>query len=257
MMEKIFKDYASYYDLINSDKDYASEIEFREKILKMFATRVKSILELGCGTGSHLIRLANRGYKVLGVDISAEMVQVGRAKLHKAGVAKENADILIGDIRNIDLKREFDVVQCSFHVMSYMTTHQDLVDLFSSAQRHLKIGGCFIFDFWFSSAVKHIGASSRSKTIMNDEISVTRVAVPTRSIYPNCIDVNYTFKIVKFKESSTTLFKETHTMRHFEVSEISSLCGNTFESVATFGDNTFEPPTKDTWTVVAVLRKTR
>ena len=114
MIEKIFGNYAEYYDLLNSDKDYSWETKYHEQIFASFPIKIRSILELGSGTGSHVVNLYEVGYKVLGVDISEDMVRLGKAKLHNAGIDEVDANIIVGDIRSIDLSKTFDLVLSSF-----------------------------------------------------------------------------------------------------------------------------------------------
>src|SRR5260370_19420094 len=70
-------DYANAYDVLYQDKDYASECDLIERVFAEYAAgrRVKGVLDLGCGTGGHAVPLAERGYEVVGVDRSAEMLR--------------------------------------------------------------------------------------------------------------------------------------------------------------------------------------
>jgi predicted TPR repeat methyltransferase len=67
--------YAEIYDWLYSDKDYAGECDLLEELFRRCSGReIQSILDLGCGTGGHAFPLADRGYQVLGVDRSADMI---------------------------------------------------------------------------------------------------------------------------------------------------------------------------------------
>jgi len=58
---KVFENYARYYDLLYHDKDYNAEAKFVHQLLQIHAPETRSILELGCGTGSHAVLLAELG----------------------------------------------------------------------------------------------------------------------------------------------------------------------------------------------------
>jgi len=251
----IFGTYADYYDLLNSDKDYASETKYYERIFSTFPNSIKSILEFGSGTGSHAIHLSKSGYKVTGVDLSNSMVRLANSKLQQAGVNKADATIIVDDIRTMNLTKTFDVVLSSFHVMSYLITNQDLIKAFSTAQRHLEVGGYFVFDFWYSPGVKNIGASSRTKTCSNGRISITRTTEPVVIDKLNSVEVKYTFEVTDLHDATVISFEEIHKMRHLDISEISELSGDVFEIVNMFGDNTLEVPTQDTWSALVVLKR--
>jgi len=78
---KIFQKYANYYDILYQDKDYKKECDFLEKIFEKYSKkRINSILDLGCGTGSHSLILAKRDYEVSGVDLSSQMINRARNK---------------------------------------------------------------------------------------------------------------------------------------------------------------------------------
>lgn len=80
------KEYANVYDYLYQDKDYEKECDFVEEIFKKRGKRVKTILDLGCGTGGHAIVFAKHGYKVTGIDRSEEMLKTARRKARKAGL---------------------------------------------------------------------------------------------------------------------------------------------------------------------------
>jgi ubiquinone/menaquinone biosynthesis C-methylase UbiE len=58
----IFETYPNCYDLVHSNKDYGSESTFVHNILQRHAPGATSILDFGCGTGSHALRFAEMGY---------------------------------------------------------------------------------------------------------------------------------------------------------------------------------------------------
>ena len=103
--------YANQYDLLYGDKDYQAECDLLEKVFQRYAKdSIKTILDLGCGTGSHAIPLTNRGYKVVGVDRSADMLSHAREKTKSAFPTQtSNVPTFIeGDVCNIDIGQQFD-----------------------------------------------------------------------------------------------------------------------------------------------------
>src|SRR5690349_5525981 len=116
----VFNKYAKYYDLFYREKDYAVEVDYIIKAGKF--SPPMSILDLGCGTGGHVLPLAERGFHVTGVDLAEEMI--GQAK-QKALESKIVADFFRGDIRSLDLGKKFDAVISMFAVMGYQTENDD------------------------------------------------------------------------------------------------------------------------------------
>src|SRR5260370_4506414 len=101
--------YADYYDRMYPDKDYASEVAYVERLIRENgATEKISILDLGCGTGRHVVELASRGYSVHGIDLSPSMVKFAEAR--KSGLSDEIAkrvNFSVGDLRKIRLDTQF------------------------------------------------------------------------------------------------------------------------------------------------------
>src|SRR5207302_9183638 len=96
------RDYASVYDELYQDKDYEAETDLIEHVFGLYAQgKVRRVLDLGCGTGGHAVPLAQRGYDVVGVDRSPDMLQ--RAKQRGSSARFE-----LGEISNLDLGERFD-----------------------------------------------------------------------------------------------------------------------------------------------------
>ena len=76
--------YAQQYDLLYKDKNYDAEVALLERLFQAHALEGNSVLDLGCGTGQHAIRLAKRGFDVTGVDRSPEMLRIARVKAEQS-----------------------------------------------------------------------------------------------------------------------------------------------------------------------------
>ena len=68
---------SAIYDKINSRVDYVAWADFFEKCFdKFLKERPEFVLDLACGTGSMTLELARRGYDMIGLDLSEEMLHV-------------------------------------------------------------------------------------------------------------------------------------------------------------------------------------
>src|SRR5262245_61803769 len=105
-MSQIFGEtYALAYDLLYRDKDYDGETELLGRVFHKYAAQpVRSILDLGCGTGNHALRLAAQGYRVVGIDRSAEMLDIAN---QKARDQLTDVSFYQADVRNADLGQTF------------------------------------------------------------------------------------------------------------------------------------------------------
>ena len=249
-----FRDYAKYYDLVYQDKDYKAECDFLQSIFsKYFSKPVRTILDLGCGTGGHALILAEKGYKVAGVDLSREMLEVARKK---AKERRLNIEFIQGDIRNMGLNQKFDAVISMFAVISYQITNEDLMSVFKTASRHLKKNGLFIFDAWFGPAVLIQKPSDRFKVIEKDNERIIRFATPVLDILNHTVDVKY--KIIKLSKNKVLdEVDEVHKVRFLFPQEIELICNMTGFEILELCPfmNLEKTPTENDWNVTGIARK--
>lgn len=242
--------FAHYYDLFYQDKDYAAEAQYIHKLLQNYKPDMQSLLELGCGTGTHTALLA-AGYKIHGVDLSVHMLE--RAESRLAKLPSEQASRLVfsqGDIRNIRLGNRFDGVISLFNVMSYQTTYDDLKAAFITAKTHLNSGGIFIFDCWYGPSVLTDPPVVRVKQVEDEVNSVTRIAEPLMHPNENLVDVNYQVFVKDKASGAIEEFWETHRMRYLFKPEVELLLGEVgFEDVKCNSGMTDREPGFDTWSV--------
>jgi len=212
----VFRKYADFYDRLYEDKDYEKECEFVKQIFETHGTKkIASILDLGCGTGSHALIFADMGYDVVGVDQSETMLDIARTK-----VAKNNKNIRFRrqDIRSLDLSQQFDAAVAMFAVMGYQTSNKDFEDTLISVHNHLSPGGLLIFDVWFGPAVLVEKPQDRVKIIELPNKKIIRYAHPVLDIIHHTVEVNYT--VLEITEQKTTEISEHHLMRYFFYQEI-------------------------------------
>jgi len=245
----VFRNYSKYYNLLYKDKDYSLETSYIIDLLKKYTPNAKSILELGCGTGKHANILAENGYSILGIDTSKTMLNEAK-KLSSSSVTFE-----LGDVRNFRAKQKFDAVISLFHVASYQTTNDDLINYFKTAKAHLDRDGIFIFDCWYGPAVLRQKPEKKIKELENDDIKVKRYANPQIHIQKNIVDVNYFIDIQDKKTDSIQNIKETHSMRYLFTPEIELFMKiSEFKLIDSHEWLTGKMPGDDTWGVSFIVR---
>ena len=216
-----FDRYTTYYDALYQDKDYEAECDFLEQIFACYAQApIRTILDLGCGTGGHALPLAERGYTVTGVDRSETMLAEARCKAKAMAQRAGSYDFVQGDICSLDLDRTFDAVIAMFAVISYQTTNDDLVAAFRTAKRHVEPGGLFIFDAWFGPAVLTERPTDRFKIIEAGGERIIRFASPVLDISSHTVQVNY--KVLRLRNTQLLdEVDESHLMRFLFPQEVS------------------------------------
>lgn len=249
-MAENFKLYSQYYDLLYKDKDYVGEADYIVSLIKAHGPQARNLIELGSGTGKHAYLLAEKGFRILGLERSEEMVAIAKKQQH------EEVSFEVRDITDFELDKRFDVAISLFHVISYLTTNQSLIQTFKNVNQHLNKEGLFIFDVWHSAAVNHQVPEKRTKTLKNETIEVVRKADPFIEPEDNKVTVNYEITITNLKDQSREQVIETHPMRHFSRPEIELLAyGTGFEVIHTEEFLSKAKPSNDTWGVCYVLKK--
>jgi SAM-dependent methyltransferase len=244
--------YAGLYDTTYAEKDYEAECDLVEEALRRFAQRpVRAILDLGCGTGGHLVPLARRGYELTGVDLSRHMVAIATEKAAAAGVA---ADIRQGDIRTVDLGRRFDAVLLMFAVIGYQRTNADVRAAFATIARHLEPGGVVFLDAWYGPGVLLDPPGSGERVLAGTAGPVTRRVSAERDVRRHLCTVRY--RLTGALPDGRTEAEEEHVMRFFFPLELEAFMeGAGLEPCALAPMGSLDrAPDERTWNVVAVAR---
>ncbi len=249
----VFGSYSNYYDLFYKDKDYAAEVDFTDSLIKKYANgNVKTILDMGCGTGGHAFLLAEKGYNVTGIDIADSMLSIAKEKAKKARIA---VDFLKADIRDFNLNKRFDGAIAMFAVMGYQTTNEDLEKALLNVSQHLKLGGLFIFDVWFGPTVLTERPETRIQEFKKDGVRTIRMVTPELNSISQIVSVKYNILQIN-REKVIAEVDEVHEMRFFFIQELKLFLESAgFEMMKTcpFMDADREPRQGD-WNISVVAK---
>ena len=241
--------YAGAYDGLYRDKDYAAECDLVERIFKDYADQpIRRVLDLGCGTGRHAAELARRGYEVVGVDRSAEML-----RLTQAGTC---ARFVQSDITTLQLGEKFDAVLIMFAVLGYLTDNASVEAALKVAREHLHPGGLLFADVWYGPAVLSQRPSERVKVIETpDGDTVIRVASSHLDVRRNLCTVDYHLWRLNGDRVCAEI-QEQHAMRYFFEPELERFLTEKSFEVQRFGAfPTFDDePGEHTWNIAFVAR---
>jgi SAM-dependent methyltransferase len=256
-MSAVFQEYSNYYDLLNSGKEYGPETAYVLALARREAPDrpLGTVLNLGCGTGCHDVLLAGHGCQVTGVDRSQAMLAIARHTVARAGVDPAPTFVQ-GDITRLRLGSRFDLVLSLFHVMSYQTSNEALLDSMHTAFAHLDVGGLFIFDFWYGPAVLHERPLVRVKRVEDEQSRIQRITEPVLNENENTVAVNFEVTITDKGDGSCRTLHETHTMRYLFLPEIKALLAQAgFTLLCAEEWLSGQVPSLTTWNVCCVAKK--
>ena len=139
----MFTDSIKYYDFIYSamGKDYQQESRRLHQLIRQYkSSKGKRLLDVACGTGSHL-KYLQKYYQVEGLDLSSKFLRLARQKL--PGITLHQ-----GNMTDFELRKTFDIVSCLFSSIGYVRTFTRLVQTVKNLKRHLNPGGLLIIEPW-------------------------------------------------------------------------------------------------------------
>lgn len=250
-------DYAQLYDLLYQDKDYDAEVALLERIFVRHALTGTSVLDLGCGTGQHAIRLARRGFDVTGVDRSGEMLRIARVKAEQTlDELSPQPSFVEGDVTSVRLAgAPFDAALMMFAVLGYQVTNEAVRAALRTVRAHLRPGALFVCDVWYGPAVLSVRPSERTKVVDAPGGQVIRSVRTSLDSFAHRADVDYRVWRLLNKQVVSEMH-ETHAMRFFFPQELALLFdaeGLELLELRAFGASD-DQPTENTWNVLAVGR---
>lgn len=150
---EIYTSFAKVYDQFMDNIPYEEWADYICELLKEYNIEDGLLLDLGCGTGSLTEILAHRKYEMIGVDYSAEMLEIATSKQEKSGL-----DILYlkQDMREFELYGTVRAVISICDSMNYILKEEELLQVFKLVNNYLDPEGIFIFDLNTIYKYEHI-----------------------------------------------------------------------------------------------------
>lgn len=155
-MDNLYAALAPFYDALNRDVNYHAWASFAEDCFqKYFPGKVDAVLDLACGTGSMTLELARRGYDMIGVDVSPDMLAVARERAEEAGLS-DRILYLCQDMCEFELYGTVEAVVCCLDAVNHVTDRAALSRCFHWVHNYLVPGGLFLFDVNTPYKFEHI-----------------------------------------------------------------------------------------------------
>ena len=244
-----YTNFAPIYDkLMSEDVDYEKWADYIEEIFTHYKKSPKLICDLACGTGNITLPMSRRGYDMIGVDKSTQMLSIAREK-----AAKENLDIMFlsQSFTKLDLYGGCDAFLCMLDGFNYVLAPKTLFDIAKRIKTcFLEPDGIVIFDL--SSRYKlenYIG----NNTFVYDKDGIF-YAWENKFHKKSGLSDMYIQFFVK-SGAHYKRFSEHHLQKAYsnpEIKQIFHAAG--FETVDSFSPLTFSPPEKTDLRTVFVAK---
>ncbi len=154
---------ARVYDKLNAEIDYKRWADFFEKCFARYLKeKPKLVLDLACGTGRMTRELSSRGYDMIGVDGSEDMLCEAMYSYDRKGIL-----YLLQDMRSFELYGTVGAVVCCLDSINYLIEDNDLSATFKTVHNYLDPDGLFLFDV--NTPYKFENIYSDNAYILEDE----------------------------------------------------------------------------------------
>ena len=135
---------AASYDELTQDVGYEKRAAFLEKLFSRSHIPVHTVLDLACGTGTITSLLTERGYELISVDSSEDMLLEAREKAQ--GLSGTPPLFLHQSMQELDLYGTVEAAVCCLDSLNYLTDPRDVRETFRRLHLFIAPGGTFIFD---------------------------------------------------------------------------------------------------------------
>ena len=132
------------------DMNRKGEVDFLRHCFSRYAKiPIRRVLDIACGTGPHLSRLADHGYKMAGLDLSRANIHFLRERLAAKG---HTAELIVGDMTKFRLARPVDAAICMQDSQGHLLTNDKLVAHLRAVANAVRPGGLYVFDRYMVSS---------------------------------------------------------------------------------------------------------
>ena len=233
----MYTDFAYCYDRLMKDVDYGRWADYVEELFRLHGLKPSLMLDLGCGTGSFCLEMSGRGYDMIGIDLSADMLACAKAK-----AVEQGKDILFlnQDMTDFELYGTVDAIVCLIDSINYITYKKDLKRLFKLARNYLNPGGLFIFD---------INSEYKLEEVLGSNV-YQRVEEDIAYIWQNSYDrahrlCRFDLTIFAGRGRSCARFDEIHYERAYSTEEMEKLIADSgLRLCSVFGELSTRKPGK-------------
>ena len=232
----IYEALAGVYDDLTSDVAYGRRADYLERLFQKSRLPVRTVLDLACGTGSMTAVLTERGYELIGVDESPDMLAVAREKA--AGLKGEPPVFLNQSMPKLDLYGTVEAAVCCLDSLNYLTSPREVQRTFERLALFIAPGGILIFDINSASYLRDLnGQVFLDET--DDVYCVWRAEFEKR----NRVCTYWMDIFTRREDGVWNRSVEEHRQRAYEVEELRAwLLDAGFTHIRTYGDCRMSAP---------------
>ena len=265
-----YTDFAYLYDTFMEDVPYDKWADLLSSLFKAYGNNIHSVCDMGCGTGTLTRMMSERGFDMIGVDLSQDMLAVALDKqyslddidddIEERGLldSEYKNDILYicQDMSELSLLEPVDAVYSVCDSINYLITDEDMSSCFKNVYNNLNKDGLFIFDF---NTVYKYETVIGDTTIAENRENESFIWENYYSSEDHINEYDVTFFVRDEYNGDEDMFRrftETHLQRGYELSEMKIFAKKAgFKYVTSLDEATHKEPTKESERIYLILRK--
>ncbi len=243
-----YDNFSRFYDMLTDNVEYEKRADYFCRLLSMCGIKEGILLDLGCGTGSLSVKMAEKGFDVIGVDSSIGMLNAAQQKMFESG---RHMLLLNQKMQGIDLYGTVDCAICVLDGINHLNSAEDVRKTFEKVSLFMNPGGAFAFD---------VNTIHKHKNVLADNAFVFEpdglfcVWQNNYNSSDNSVEISLDF----FEEEDGVYYRtgESFTEQAYELDEIKKwLEDSGFEVVGIFDDLTTDEIRADSEKAVFLARK--
>lgn len=155
---------SSVYDELCENVDYDVRSDYISDIFCANSLFSGTVLDLACGTASMSERLMKKGYSIIGIDLSEQMLEIASQRLYQIG---DSFTLLKSNMQDFELEERVDACICCLDSINHLNTLNAVQNAFECVYKSLKNGGLFVFDV--NTVYKHQCVLSGNTFVFDEE----------------------------------------------------------------------------------------
>ena len=242
-----YQTFAYLYDELTQNVEYEKRCDYILSFFEQNGIKSGTVLDLACGTGSMSIPIMKKGYNIIGVDLSEEMLEIASNRLFEAG---NSFSLLKAKMQKFELSEKADACICCLDSINHLNNIDDVLATFKNVYDSLNNNGLFVFDV--NTVYKH-NEILADNTFVFDEDDYYLVwdneAVDDRT-------VRILLDMFILNGESYDRFSEEFEETAYSVEELSSLLNKVgFVDIKVYDELSYDEPKSDSERLYFVCKK--
>ncbi len=240
--------FSEFYDRLTDNVEYEKRADYFCRLLSICGVNDGILLDLGCGTGSMSVKMAERGFDVIGVDSSIGMLGVAQQKMYESG---KQILFLNQPMQEIDLYGTVDSAICVLDSINHLNDAEEVMQTFEKVSLFMNKGGAFAFDVNTLYKHKNILADNAYVYEFDDLFCAWQNSYNSED---GSVDISLDF----FEEEDGVYYRssENFSEKAYELSDISKWLEDAgFEVIGIYDDMTTDNVKPDSQRAVFLAKK--